>query len=134
MMSRLAVCALSILVLFAPETLAQVVGQGAERARPVRGDPGVSSMVVEDRPEYRVLRDYCEPGATRRLHSHRNVRYHVFTLVTGRLRVTIEGQAPIEVGPGDVLHLDSGAMHTFSNIGATTATIVEVFGKVQEGR
>ena len=77
-MSRLAVCALSILVLFAPETLAQVVGQGAERARPVRAphpqqillqradealrDPGVSSMVVEDRPEYRVLRDYCEPG------------------------------------------------------------------------
>ena len=131
-MLRWAVCALSILVLSAAQPLAQVVGQGAERARPVTGDPGVSSMVVEDRPEYRALRDFCEPGATRRLHSHSNVTYHVFTLVTGRLRVTIEGQAPVEIGPGDILHLDGGAMHTFTNSGDTTATIVEVFGTPQE--
>ena len=43
----------------------QAVG-GAEGARPVTGDPGMSWMLVADEPEFRVLRDYAEPGATRR--------------------------------------------------------------------
>jgi hypothetical protein len=38
----------------------------AERAKPVAGDPGISSMVVTDQPQFRVLRDYAEPDATRR--------------------------------------------------------------------
>src|SRR6476620_7999803 len=77
---------------------AQAVG-GAEKARPVAGDPGLSTMVVIDRPEFRVLRDYAEPGATRRMHSHDDATYHVFTLVTGQLLLTIEGEAPVEVTP-----------------------------------
>jgi hypothetical protein len=32
-----------------------------------------------------VLRDYAEPGATRRMHSHDNVKWIVFTLVTPRM-------------------------------------------------
>jgi hypothetical protein len=64
---------------------AQAVG-GADKARPVTGDPGISSMLVMDRPEFRVLRDYAEPGATRRMHSHDDATYHVLTLVTGQLR------------------------------------------------
>src|SRR5205807_3716154 len=101
----------------------------APKARPVAGDAGISSMVVVDRPEFRVLRDYAEPGATRRMHSHDDATYHVFTLVTGQLRLTIEGQPPIDVTQGQVLDLKGGAMHTFINTGTVTATIVEVFGK-----
>jgi L-ascorbate metabolism protein UlaG (beta-lactamase superfamily) len=86
-------------------------------------------MVVLDRPDYRVLRDYAEPGATRRMHSHDDATWHVFTLVTGQLRLTIEGQEPIEVRQGQVLDLKGGAKHTFTNTGAVTATIVEVFGR-----
>jgi quercetin dioxygenase-like cupin family protein/DNA-binding beta-propeller fold protein YncE len=108
--------------------LAQAVG-GAEQARPVAGDPGISSMVVVDRPEFRVLRDYAEPGATRRMHSHDDATYHVFTLVTGQLRLTIEGEPPQDVKQGQVLTLKGGAKHTFTNTGSVTATIVEVFGK-----
>jgi quercetin dioxygenase-like cupin family protein len=111
----------------------QVVGKGAETAKPVAGDPGISSHQILDRPEYRVLRDYAEPGATRRMHAHKDATYHVFTLVTGRLRITIEGQEPVEVGPGDVLHLNGGVNHTFTNIGTVPATIVEVFGKAAAG-
>jgi quercetin dioxygenase-like cupin family protein len=99
---------------------AQAVG-GAEKARPVAGDPGISSMLVMEQPEYRVLRDYAEPGATRRMHSHDDATWHVFTLVTG--------ESPIEVMQGEVLHLKGGAKHTFKNTGTVTATIVEVFGK-----
>ena len=107
---------------------AQAVG-GAERAKPVEGDPGISSMVVIDAPQFRVLRDYAEPGATRRMHAHKDASYHVFTLVTGTLRLTVEGQAPIDVTPGQAISLEGGAQHTFTNTGAVTATIVEVFGK-----
>jgi mannose-6-phosphate isomerase-like protein (cupin superfamily) len=102
---------------------------GAERARAVAGDPGISSMVVMDRPEFRVLRDYAEPGATRRMHSHDDATYHVFVLVTGKLLLTIDGEAPVDVTPGEALYLKGGAKHTFRNTGTVAATIVEVFGK-----
>ncbi|MGE0462777.1 MAG: cupin domain-containing protein [Vicinamibacterales bacterium] len=102
---------------------------GPEKARPVQGDPGISSMVVLDRPEFRILRDYAEPGATRRMHAHNDAAYHVFVLVTGRLRLTIEGESPVEVNSGEALYLKGGARHTFVNIGTVTSTIVEVFGK-----
>ncbi|HMB81161.1 MAG TPA: cupin domain-containing protein [Vicinamibacterales bacterium] len=106
----------------------QAVG-GADKARPVAGDPGISSMVVMDQPAFRVLRDYAEPGAVRRMHSHDDATWHVFTLVTGQLLLTIEGESPVEVTQGQVLNLKGGAKHTFKNTGTVTATIVEVFGK-----
>ena len=99
-----------------------------ERAKPVAGDPGLSSMVVTDQPGFRVLRDYAEPGATRRMHSH-DATYQVFVLVTGELMLTVEGESPVKVTPGEALHLKGGAKHTFTNTGKVTATIVEVFGK-----
>jgi len=132
--ARLAVGVLAIpalLIVLAPTAWAQAVG-GAEKARPVPGDPGVSSMVVMDQPEFSVLRDYAEPGATRRMHSHDTVKWIVFTLVTGKLILTFEGQAPIEVEPGQVLHFKGTAKHTFKNVANVTATIVEVFGKTQK--
>jgi quercetin dioxygenase-like cupin family protein len=107
---------------------AQAVG-GVDKARPVAGDAGMSTMVVLDQPEYRVLRDYAEPGATRRMHSHDDATWHVFTLVTGQLLLTVEGESPVEVTQGQVLSLKGGAKHTFKNTGTVTATIVEVFGK-----
>ena len=102
---------------------------GAERAKPVAGDPGLSSMVVTDQPAFRVLRDYAEPGATRRMHSHDDTTYQVFVLVTGELLLTVEGEAPVKVTAGEALHLKGAARHTFTNTGKVTATIVEVFGK-----
>ena len=116
--------------LTAAPAAAQAVG-GADRARPVAGDPGVSSMLVMEQPEFRVLRDYAEPGATRRLHSHDDATYHVFVLVTGQLLLTIEGESPVEVTAGQVLDLKGGAKHTFRNTGSVAATIVEVFGKAR---
>jgi quercetin dioxygenase-like cupin family protein len=125
---RLALLVMAALAVGAPTASAQAVG-GAERARPVQGDPGISSMVVMDQAEFRVLRDYAEPNAVRRMHSHDDATYHVFTLITGQLLVTIEGEQPKEVKPGEVLYLKGGAKHTFKNTGSVTATIVEVFGK-----
>ena len=128
---RIGLAALGAAVtLSATHAAAQALG-GADKARPVAGDPGISSMVVMDRPDFRVLRDYAEPGATRRLHSHDDATYHVFVLVSGQLLLTIEGESPVEVTAGQVLDLKGGARHTFRNTGAVTATIVEVFGKAK---
>src|SRR5438128_11599492 len=109
---RCASLLLAGLALAAPTVRAQAVG-GAEQARPVAGDPGLSTMLVMDRPEFRVLRDYAEPGATRRMHSHDDATWHVFTLVTGQLLLTVEGESPVEVRQGQVLYLKGGARHTF---------------------
>ena len=122
---------LAIFLLSAAPAFAQAVA-GPEKGRPVAGDPGFSSMVVMDRDDFRVLRDWAEPGAVRRMHQHANATYHVFTLVTGQLVLTIEGQAPVDVKPGDVVELKGGVMHTFKNTGTETATIVEVFGKARK--
>jgi quercetin dioxygenase-like cupin family protein len=100
-----------------------------ERAKPVAGDPGLSSMVVTDQSAFRVLRDYAEPGATRRMHSHDDTTYQVFVLVTGELMLTVEGAAPVKVTAGEALHLKGAARHTFTNTGKVTATSVEGFGK-----
>jgi len=118
----------AVLALSSTGAHGQAVGD-ASKARPVEGDPGMTTMLVVDRPEYRVLRDWAEAGATRRMHSHDGTTYHVFVLVTGQLLLTVEGEAPVEVTQGQVLTLAGGAKHTFKNTGAVTATIVEVFGK-----
>jgi quercetin dioxygenase-like cupin family protein len=123
------VLALSVVVLLSASSASAQAVAGAERARPVAGDPGITTMVAIDRPEFRVLRDYADPGATRRMHSHDDATYHVFVLVTGQLLLTIEGESPVEVTPGQALYLKGGAKHTFKNTGTVAATIVEVFGR-----
>ena len=65
------------------------------------------------------------------MHNHADATYHVFTLLTGQLTLTVEGQEPVDVKAGDVVDLKGGAMHTFKNTGTVTATIVEVFGKAR---
>ena len=127
-MNRTLALALCFMVLCTSFLIAQAVG-GPEKGVPVKGDPGISSMRVSDQPEYVVLRDWAEPGAVRRMHNHVNTTFHIFTLVTGQLTLTIEGGPPIEVKQGEVVELRDAAMHTFTNTGTVTATIVEVFGK-----
>jgi quercetin dioxygenase-like cupin family protein len=122
---------LGLLLLSASTAAAQAVG-GPEKGRPVTGDPGISTMVVMDRDDFRVLRDWAEPGAVRRMHQHAEATYHVFTLITGQLVLTVEGQPPVDVKQGDVVELKGGVMHTFKNTGTVTATIVEVFGKARK--
>ena len=123
--------ALASFLLVATSLLAAQAVGGPENGRPVKGDPGLTTMVVIERPEFRVLRDWAEPGAVRRMHNHPGTAYHVFTLVTGELTLTVEGQPPVVVKQGDAIELKGEVMHTFTNTGNVTATIVEVFGKAK---
>ena len=127
-MNRTLAAALVLITMFTSLLLAQAVG-GPEKGKPVQGDPGISSMRVIDGDSFFVLRDWAEPGAVRRMHNHPGTTYHVFTLVTGELTLTIEGQPPVVVKQGEVVELKGGANHTFTNTGKVAATIVEVFGR-----
>ncbi len=128
--TRLVSIAMTIALFMAAASRAEAQALGdAAKATPVKGDPGISSMRLIEEPTFRVLQDYAEPGATRRMHNHPDTTYHVFTLLTGQLRLTVEGETPIEVAAGQVVSLKGGAMHTFTNTGTVIATIVEVFGK-----
>ncbi len=127
-MKRTVIAAAFLTLLGTSLLIAQAVG-GPEKGVAVKGDPGLSSMRVMDRPDFFVLRDWAEPGAVRRMHNHANTTWHVLTLITGQLRFTIEGKEPIDIKQGDVIDLPGGANHTFVNTGKETATIVEVFGR-----
>ena len=114
---------------WAKDALAQALPKGVT-AQPVKGDSGISSMwALPDDSAFSVARDYAEPGATRRMHNHPEFSYHVFILLSGTLRLTVEGEEPKEVHAGEVLRIKAAANHTFTNIGTVVATIVEVFGK-----
>jgi quercetin dioxygenase-like cupin family protein len=125
------VSCLAALALLSAQAAGQAIG-GAPVARPVQGDPGVYSSRVLDEPGYRTLRNYAEPGATRRLHRHDDVTYHVFILLTGTLRFELAGADPRVVGTGEIVSVPAGADHSFTNIGVDTATFVEVFGTKAE--
>ena len=127
MMRTLTAMAVAV-ALLSSVTYAQAIGP-KEKAQPVTGDAGMSYREVMNKDQFRVLQDWAEAGAVRRMHNHPGTTYHVFTLLTGQLSLTVEGQAPIEVKAGDVLEFTPGVMHGFKNTGTVTATIVEVFGK-----
>ena len=119
---------LLVLALIPTIVLLAYLGGAGWLALPVSGDPGISWMVVADTPEYRVLRDFAEPGATRRMHHHPGT-WHVLTLATGELSLTVDGEPTVAISPGQSVYLKGGANHTFTNTGTVTATILEVFGK-----
>jgi len=127
----LAFCAVMASLLPAKRALAQALPQGAT-GLPVQGDSGISaSWALLNDSAFSVARDYAEPGATRRMHKHPEFSFHVFILLSGTLRLTIEGEEPKEVHAGEVLRIKAGANHGFTNVGTVVATIVEVFGKPQ---
>ena len=43
--------------------------------------------------------------------------------------VACVGESPVDITPGQVVSLPAGAVHTFTNTGDVTATLIEVFGK-----
>lgn len=127
-MMRTLTVSTAVVAMLSTLAYAQAIGP-KEKAQPVPGDAGMTYREVMNKDQFRVLQDWAEPGAVRRMHNHPGTTYHVFTLLTGQLSLTVEGQAPVDVKAGDVLEFAPGVMHGFKNTGTVTATIVEVFGK-----
>ena len=92
-------------------------------------DPGVARAVLIDKPEIRALRVEIQPGATRSMHKHGDVRSHMFMPITGSIELTIGSAKPIVAVPGQAYYMEKGTLHGFKNIGTTPAMVFEVFSR-----
>jgi quercetin dioxygenase-like cupin family protein len=92
-------------------------------------DPGVTPVRQIDRAEVRVTRVELQPGAVRSVHTHDDVRFHLFIPVSGRLELTIGSAKPVEATPGQAYFMERGTPHGFRNAGSSPAMVMEVFVK-----
>ena len=94
-------------------------------------DPGVNPVRQLDRPEVRVTRVEIQPGAVRRVHTHDDVRFHLFILIAGKVELTIGSAKAVEATPGQTYFMEKGTPHGFKNTGSSPAAVMEIF--VKEG-
>ena len=92
-------------------------------------DPGIKPTRMIDRAEVRVSRVEIQPGATRRVHAHNDVPFHLWVPMTGTLELTIGSEPPVAAAPGQAFFLKRGTLHGFRNVGTTPAAVLEVFVK-----
>jgi len=102
--------------------------QASAQTRPAP-DPGVNPVRQIDRAEVRVTRVELQPGAVRSVHTHDDVRFHLFIPIQGKLEITIGSAKPVEALPGQAFFMERGTPHGFRNPGTTPAAVMEVFIK-----
>lgn len=90
-------------------------------------NPGVSPNVLLNNSQVRVSRVEVQPGAARSMHTHDDVRFHLFLPITGNLELTVGSQAPVAATPGHATYIEKGTMHGFKNTGNSLAMVYEVF-------
>lgn len=70
-----------------------------------------------------------QPGATRRVHTHDDVAYHLWVPIEGTLQLAIGSDAPVAAVSGQAFFLTRGTPHGFKNVGAKPAVVLEIFVK-----
>jgi quercetin dioxygenase-like cupin family protein len=90
-------------------------------------DAGVARAVLLDKPEVRVLRVEIDPGTTRSLHKHDDVRSHLFLPIAGSIELTMGSAKPVPALVGQSYYMVKGTPHSFKNTGTTKAIVYEVF-------
>lgn len=110
--------------------IATANGQTASRTGPQpEADPGVRPTRLIDRDEMRVSRIDLQPGATRSIHAHDDVEYHVWTPVEGTFEFTMGTDAPVTAKPGQAFFMKRGTRHGFKNVGTAPGAVFEIFVK-----
>lgn len=104
------------------------VSSAGAQTRPAP-DPGVNPVRQIDRAEVRVTRVELQPGAVRSVHTHDDVRFHLFIPIQGKLELTIGSAKPVEALPGQAFFMEKGTPHGFRNTGTMPAAVMEVFVK-----
>ncbi len=103
--------------------------QASSDSAPVpTSDKGVARAPLLDLADVRVIRVELQPGATRSMHKHDDVRAHLFLPIAGSLEITI-GSQKSAANPGQAFRMDKGTMHGFRNTGTTVGMAFEVFLK-----
>ena len=110
-------------------TLASLCALAQAPALVPTSDPGVARAPLIDKPEVRAIRVELQPGATRSMHKHDDVRSHMFMPIAGSLELTVGSAKPVAAVPGQAYYMEKGTMHGFRNIGSTPAMVFEVFSR-----
>ena len=92
-------------------------------------DGGVTPVRLIDRPEVRVIRTEIQPHTTRAVHTHDDVKFHLFLPLTAGIELTIGSEKPVMTEPGQAYFIAKSTPHTFRNTGSTLAMTYEVFMK-----
>ena len=108
-----------------------VTGDHSTPLRPLTGtgNVGVSNAVLRDQPEVRAARVVVEPGGTRAMHSHDDVKFHLFVPITDAMTLNLEGASSVVVPAWQPYYMKTGTRHGFQNSGSTSVEIMEIFIK-----
>jgi len=90
---------------------------------------GVSNVALINRDEVRVLRVDVAPGGVRNVHSHDDMQYHLFIPTTTGMQFQTGSEKPAPMAAWQAQFIRGGTRHGFTNTGASTVTIVEIFVK-----
>ncbi|HEY7338430.1 MAG TPA: cupin domain-containing protein [Bryobacteraceae bacterium] len=110
-------------------TLLYGIEMSAQPPAATAANQGVNPVRLMDRPEVRVSRVEIAPGAVRSVHTHDDVRFHLWIPISGKLEITIGSAKPVEAESGRAFFMEKGTPHGFRNIGNTPAQVLEIFVK-----
>lgn len=90
---------------------------------------GVNPVRLLDRAEVRVIRTEIQPYSTRAVHTHDDVKFHLFLPITPGVELTVGSDKPVMTEPGQAYFIAKSTPHGFRNTGSTAAAVYEVFVK-----
>src|SRR5262245_54353682 len=105
-----------------------VLGDHSTPLKPA-SNVGVNNATMRDQAEVRVLRVVVDPGATRVLHSHDDVKFQLFIPISAQMQFDLEGSKSVTVPPWQPYFIKGGTQHGFHNDSAVPVEIMEVFVK-----
>jgi len=76
-----------------------------------------------------VVQVEIQPGAVGSVHTHEDVRSHLWAPVSGKLEVTIGSSKPVAAAAGQAFFIEKGTPHGFRSVGDTPAAVLEIFVK-----
>jgi quercetin dioxygenase-like cupin family protein len=124
MLNQACTAALALTLLAAPAALAQTAN-GVRNIAP--GPSHTKAITVIDRPEIKIQRVEIEPNATRGMHAHDDVIYHVFLTMDAPLVLSIEGEGDVHLDPWQTHFFKGGTAHAITNGTAEPVRFLEVF-------
>jgi len=95
-------------------------------------EPATPTFLIEQAETRIVLVDMLA-DATRSMHSHTDMLWHVFVTMNSPVILTIEGQAdPVKLGPWQSHFFTGGTTHAITNPGLEPIQFLEFFSKKQD--
>ena len=128
--SGMAVVACLLSLSMPNQVLAQAAAQRTEaEMQAARDAQGYTPFRLWERPDVRATRVEIKPMATRAMHQHDDVKFHLFIPLAGSLQLTVGSDKPVDAPVGQAFYIQGGTPHGFRNLDSTPAMAMEIFVK-----